>query len=261
MICGSVGGYNGGRSAARAPAEFAMPPRLVVLLAAAVLVIGPGRGAAADRYFVVVFGSQSMPKVPQQTHTFLTGFRVPAGQTAPADVFTISWLPATLVIRDLRLHPEPGVNLTLDQTLQLVTAQRQRVSLWGPYEVPPAVFGQFYRQYLRVAGGNYLYQAVDNINPNPRVVDCIHAVSDADPLFGRGHYPLVRFGTPASHHIVRQFFERNEVIDPAADHGGYLTALGVTAYPVIRREFRDIPGGRAPDWGWRLRPGIPIYRR
>ena len=53
---------------------------------------------------------------------------------------TISWFPATLVVHTFRLRPEPGVNLTLNDTLAVVQNQRQHVSVWGPFEVPEFIY-------------------------------------------------------------------------------------------------------------------------
>ena len=39
---------------------------------------------------------------------------------------------------------------------------------------------------------------------NLLISDCIHAVAAVDPVFGRGHYPLIRIGKPASRYIARR---------------------------------------------------------
>ncbi len=235
-----------------------MPARWLAALFALAVAAAPGH--AGERYFVVLFGSQSPPRLTFVAHTFATAVKVTDDLAAPGgvsvDAKTISWLPATLVIRGLHLRPEPGVNLSLADSLKYAADTGQRMTAWGPYEIPPDSYGRLVRQYDRVAGGFYQYQAVDSLNPDPRVANCIHAVTDTDPRFGRGRYPLLRVGDSATHHIVRQFFQRDRIIDPAADHGWLLGRLGVPG-DVVRHEFVAAPGGPGLDLGWRVRPPLP----
>ena len=226
-----------------------MPARFAVLVG---LLSGvPASGG--ERYYATFFGSQSVPRRAPLTHTFVAIMRVsdtPVGRSVA--VRSISWLPATLVIRDLRFRPEPGVNLPLPETLALVRGQGQRVSVWGPYEIPPEVHARLTAQADRVDSGYYQYQAIDDIRRAPDVVDCIHAVTDADPRFGRGHYPLSRFGESATHRIVQQFFARGLILNRDSDNGGLLSLLGVASEEVVRRDYRDAPLPRFDPF-WRLR--------
>ncbi len=71
--------------------------------------------APGERFYVLVFASQSVPRTPAYAHTWATVVRAvdrPGGRPAP-EAHTISWLPATLDIRPLRPRVEPGVNLGL----------------------------------------------------------------------------------------------------------------------------------------------------
>ena len=220
------------------PGTDAMTRRLFVLALAAGLA---HPAAAGDRHYVIPFGSQSVPKLPQFTHTWLTTVRVPGDPAAALEVRTTSWLPAKLVIRDAKLRPEPGVNLTLADTLAFAAKTNQRVSVWGPYEVLPGTYANAVRQWDKVESGFYQYLAVDGLRRDPAVADCIHAVTDADPEFGRRHYPLRRFGESATRYVAGQFYSRRLVIDDDRDHGWLLAKLGVPA-DVVRRTVR--PGGR-----------------
>src|SRR5262245_20057651 len=52
-----------------------------------------------ERYFIIIFGSQSTPKQPKYTHTWATVVKVTGcdGPGAPTiEEHTISWLPASL---------------------------------------------------------------------------------------------------------------------------------------------------------------------
>ena len=227
-----------------------MPARLAL----AIILSLAAPAAAEERYYVTFFGSQSTPRVARGTHTFVAVSRVAASAVGPVvDTRVISWLPATLAIKPLRFRPEPGVNLPLDRTLDYVRGNGERVSVWGPYRVLPEPYHRLIAQADLVDSGYYQYQAIDSIRPAPDVVDCIHAVTDADPSFGRYYYPLLRFGDSATHRVVQQFFERDLILDRHVDQGWLLPRLGVPPGEVARRDFRGslvIPG---LDPGWRLR--------
>src|SRR5262245_34843720 len=93
--------------------------------------------AQGERFFILLFSSQTCPKHPKYTHSWATVVKVTGcdGPGAPKiEQSTISWLPATLNIRVWSLCVEPGVNLTLDFTIQEMLRTGQRVSMWGPYE-------------------------------------------------------------------------------------------------------------------------------
>src|SRR5689334_7001698 len=68
-------------------------------------------------YYVMIFGSQSHPKLLQYTHTWGTFVRA-VGEGPDANNYvlyqhTISWLPESLDVRTWSLLPERGVNLDL----------------------------------------------------------------------------------------------------------------------------------------------------
>jgi len=76
-----------------------------------------------EKFYVLVFGSQSQPKIARLTHTWVTFVRVKQhgeAQGAEIDYHIISWLPTTLEVRTFRFRVEPGYNLHLYETLQTV---------------------------------------------------------------------------------------------------------------------------------------------
>ena len=95
-----------------------------------------GTGRGGEFYYVLIFGSQSSPKILRYTHTWATLVRVVGEGPDPRNyeiyAHTISWLPETLELRVWRPWPEPGVNLDLYQTLDVVYSNRERVTMWGP---------------------------------------------------------------------------------------------------------------------------------
>jgi hypothetical protein len=239
LACGCAA--NGCASLAKKPPTPAddITPRQAASIAAP-----PG-----ERYFILVFGSQSTPKRARYTHSWATVVKVTGcdGPGAPAvEEHTISWLPVTLNVRPLSCHVEPGVNLPLHSTIEEMLRNAERVSVWGPYEVGPGLAYRFGVQKAFLDSGLVGYQAIDSIGEAARTgagCDCIHAVTDMDPLFDRNQYPLSYFGDSASRNIVRQLHTRPIIICPEADHGWLLPLLGLDKYPIKRRSYsgRTLP--------------------
>ena len=77
---------------------------------------------------------------------------------------------------------------------------RERISVWGPYECRPSFFRRFLIQKEFIESGRIGYQCSDNCGEAARIgngCDCIHAVTDMDPEYGRENYPLIWFGDSA----------------------------------------------------------------
>jgi hypothetical protein len=195
-----------------------------------------------ERYYLLVFGSQSIPKVPRYTHTWVTAVRVPAGDVAGTqsgiEAHTISWMPATLSIRPWRFRVEPGVNLDLHTSMREMLSHDERVSLWGPFEIRPGLYQKVVMQKRFLESGTIGYQCIDTIGEAARLgngSDCYHAVTDADTLFDRRHYPLSRFGEAASENVAREVIDRGGVVGPCVKHDWLLPVLGLARYPITRR--------------------------
>jgi hypothetical protein len=220
-----------------------MRMRLAALLMVTIVCLWPARPAVADEaYYAIVFGSESTPKRLELTHTWITYVKVVGQGTEPANLqvtyHTISWLPATLKVRVFAMHPEPGVNLDLDSTLNYVLSHGESVDCWAPMRVTKDLYERSLYQYHRLMRGEALYKAADP--PNDDVYDCIHANSALDPVFGQFHYPLIRVGKPASAYIVKQIGARGVLFNPAEDTGWLISRLGIDRYPVrvIRPDIR-----------------------
>jgi hypothetical protein len=196
-----------------------------------------------ERYYVFVFGAQTTPKLPRFTHTWVTFVRAaPAAPGCPPAVehHSISWMPATLFIRTYWPCVEPGVNLTLYQSIEMALGYNERVSLWGPYEIPPGVYRKLMIQKAFVESGAIGYQCIDTYGEagaKGNGSDCIHAISDVDPLFGRQAYPLTYYGDAASLYILRRAVIRGAVPDIETTHDWLIPALGLDRYPIVRREY------------------------
>jgi hypothetical protein len=130
------------------------------------------------------------------------------------------------------------------------------VSLWGPYEIPPGLYRKLLIQEQFVGSGAIGYQCIDTIGEAARTgkgSNCVHAISDADSLFRRQAYPLSYFGDAASLHILRQLVIRGAVPDPYQTHDWLIPALGLTQYPIVRREYTPPPFPNLP----RFAPALP----
>src|SRR5689334_6387631 len=140
------------------------------ILARAVAVVGaivallPGPARGSERYYSIIFGSQSSPKLLRYTHTWATFIRVVGEGDDPRghQVYqhTISWLPATLEVRTWSPVPEPGVNLDLYATLEAVSRNGESVTMWGPFEVLPPIYERSLRVKSILDSGAAQYRAI-----------------------------------------------------------------------------------------------------
>jgi hypothetical protein len=186
-------------------------------------------------YYAMIFGSQSKPKLLQYTHTWATFIRA-VGEGPDANNYalyqhSISWLPQSLDVRTWSLLPEPGVNLDLYQTLEAVYREREHVTVWGPFRIHPLVYQRSLGVKAILDSGAAEYRAISTAR-DLLVSDCIHAVAAIDPIFGRGHYPLVRIGKPASRYIARQVMTRSVFDQWEADNSWLIPRLGLDRYPI-----------------------------
>jgi hypothetical protein len=194
----------------------------------------PAREAAGDSYYAIVFGSQTHPKQLRYTHTWATFVRA-ADSNIPGqpilEVHTISWLPESKDIKTWTPIPEPGVNLDLEQTLQVVLDDRQRVTAWGPFVISEMLYRRSLEVKQALETGEHQYRAISTPG-NLQNTNCIHAVTAVDPDFGRERYPLIRVGKPASRHIAREIMMRSPFDQYRFDNSWLIPRLGLDRYPV-----------------------------
>jgi hypothetical protein len=216
-------------------------------------------GPSDERHYLLVFGSQSTPKLPRYTHTWVTFVRArstPGQVPRVLEAHSISWMPATLDIHPWRFSIEPGVNLTLKVSVRMAMDSDERVSLWGPFEIPAGLYRKLLIQKQFLESGEIGYQCIDTTGETARTgrgSNCIHAISDADSLFRRQAYPLAYFGESASLHIVRLLAIRGLIPDPDSTHDALIPALGLDQYPIVRRAYTP---PLVPELS-RFAPGLP----
>jgi hypothetical protein len=195
-----------------------------------------------ERFYVMVFGSQTVVRVPRFTHTWVTVVKVTTipGCADTIDARTISWMPASLVIRPYSRSVEPGVNLGLHETIAEAKKHHEYISLWGPYETWPGFWKRFITQKEFLETGALAYQCSDGFGEAAQRANgcnCFHAITDMDPEYDRQQYPLLFFGNAASRNIVRQICERPLLIQPGQTHDWLVNALGLDNYPIVRRSY------------------------
>jgi hypothetical protein len=197
-----------------------------------------GARSEGSRLYLLVFASQSTPKLPRYTHTWATVVRVRRqGPNRPLEIDceTISWLPASLQIRTWDLRIEPGLNLDLRQTIDLLRAQGQRISLWGPYEIEPELYCHFLKQKAFLESGRVGYQALDELGEagiTGNGLNCIHAVANCDERIG---CPLWSFGESAGESIVENLADYGALVRSTQSHDWLISALGLNDYHIHRR--------------------------
>jgi hypothetical protein len=130
----------------------------------------------------------------------------------------------------------------LIDTLEYAIKERERVCLWGPYEIRPSFYQRFLvqKQFLETSGIGY--QCVDNMGESARTGDacaCMHAITDTDPQYGRANYPLIWYGDAASEHLAFRLRDRGSLLNPEIEHDHLLEPLGLTRYAIMRRRLGD----------------------
>jgi hypothetical protein len=214
----------------------------LVLCSIVALITLPAPAKAQESYYAIVFGSQRpVFNQPDHTHNWAVFVRVigdPCKPGALIEPFTVSWLPCTLIVRPLKLHPEPGVNLELHRTFAWAYDDRQRVSMWGPYQIDKSLYDSAVVKFARLESGEVRYKAADVGYDSWYVSNCIHALAD----ISQG--PRLRVGQPGWGESAAYFITltyRPFIIDDSRTHDWLLGPLGLGGYHVVRRDLEDNP--------------------
>ncbi len=210
----------------------------------ALIAVSAGQSRAEERYYTMIFGSQSSPKLYRYSHTWATFIRVVGEGDDPRgwQVYqhTISWYPASLQVRTWSPTPEPGINLDLYTTLDMVAKHGESVTMWGPFEMKREIYERSLRVKAGLESGAAQYRAISTAR-DMLVSDCIHAVAAVDPVFGRRHYPLIRIGKPASRYIARQVVTRTVYDQYQVEASWLVPRLGLDRYPIEVIAPQQIP--------------------
>jgi hypothetical protein len=199
-----------------------------------------------DRFFLFVFASQSVPKVPRYTHTWAVMVYQRAGTVV--DVSTISWMPADLQIKPLRFLVEPGVNESCRGVIQrILDESRERISVWGPYEAHPILYERFQAQKSFLESGALGYQCIDCVGEariRRNAGNCVHALK---PLHGFAWGDLLEQDGDAAGEFVARSLVRDGLAFPGPHESEWLMAgLGIQSLPLVRRTAATAPVAVAP---------------
>src|SRR5262249_21636430 len=154
------------------------------------------------------FAFECTPDLPRYAHTFATFVKAtgvgPCASQYAIEAHTISWCPASGVIRLARLCPERGVNRDLTGTLAWAPWLGAWISRWGPFQIRKELYDRAVAQECRLASGAIGYKVLDcGVRPGC-ASNCIHAVSDIveGPLLQTGTAYGDEAGAMVAHHFL-----------------------------------------------------------
>jgi hypothetical protein len=215
--------------------------RRILLLAVCGLLGFTSPARAEDRYYLIMMSAQTTPNLARIAHSFVTFVHTtcagvgPVPGNAALEAHTISWLPATGIVRTCALFPEIGRNYELHETIQKVLGDDCRVSLWGPYEIQPDLYERALERIGQLESGRVLYKASDAIRCKDKVCNCMHAID----VLGRGpsvHEGVTRCGEDASFDILQRLSPW--IVDCRQTHDWVACSLGLSKYPIIYRAWK-----------------------
>jgi hypothetical protein len=175
------------------------------------------------------FGADAGRFRPTRAHTWATYVRTTptAEGSLLVEPLTISWLPSDGSINSLRpFRPEPGVNLSLQQTMGYVASRGAQVKMWGPYETDAHRYHLAVQQAGLLQSGAIAYRAVDSFGNRPGMDHCVHAVTGADPVLAGRRQPMWRIGRKGTANLVGQYVQTG-AFDPTVRHDWLIPALGL----------------------------------
>ncbi len=180
---------------------------------------------ANDRYFMVVLASEARPRLPKLCHTFATFIKLSETDNSEShkmEIKTISWLPASLDIRPLRLRPELGTNLDLKASLEFAKRQNAMVVGWGPLPIKKELYDRAVKQIDWLNAGRMSFVVLDRRFRGQGASNCMHAVSDIDVDQGFLNTGLA-YGVPASQKVFNHL--RRWAVPSQEDFGPLLNLL------------------------------------
>lgn len=205
------------------------------------LAVPSGFCRAGDWYYLLVFGSESTPKLPRFTHTWATFVKVSGPCAGPYQIEcqTISWYAAKLELTPWRALPECGVNLDLPTTLRLAREHQEQVWQWGPYQIRQDLYDRACRRIEQLQRGELLYKTIDVGFRSTYAVSCIHAVSDLDREHRQLRVGLVHYGAAASYQVVQLF--RPWMFEACPSPDWLNDRLGLRCDSIVHRNLDQPP--------------------
>jgi len=208
-----------------------------VLAATLVAAFGAAQVARANEsYYLIVFAAQRDSKAPRYTHSFATFVKATGEGTDGIELehHTISWIAATKEVVLARTRPEPGVNLSLRDSLRLAASLDEQVSMWGPFEIRKSLYDRALMQIERLESRTVQYKALDGRFRPETALNCIHAISDLESENGLLD-TAVACGEDASRMIVEHL--RRWMIKSEGTQHWVAERLGLEESVVKRRSL------------------------
>jgi hypothetical protein len=144
---------------------------LFVWVAVFVSLTGQAQDNLRGRYFAVMFGYQGIGNRPVDSHTFATFINGNEIEDGYESLATISWLPATGIVRPLNI--ETGKNFSLQETLDIAKRNGYEVKAWGPFEITPQLYQLALQRIQALESGYYRYKMIPALFP--RQINCVKA--------------------------------------------------------------------------------------
>ncbi len=192
---------------------------------------------ADEKYFLTIFAAETVPFEPRKTHTFVVVHRV--GQEGLLEQSHISWFPQSRTLRGLTLIPEPGINLTIEETFAHCRKFNMVIAVWGPYEIKPEIYFYIVCQRKKLDSGYIKYKPTETFYPSSVAVNCYHAIwqpiapcRKLSGAFNCGH---------TSGATTVALFSR-WIMNPEITYDRLLETMIPPEQPLIRRGFDDRPG-------------------
>lgn len=196
---------------------------------------------AAPRYYMILFGGQSVPFVPRTAHTFGTFVKATPDATGALSLeqVTISWLPESGPVQPLRIRSVPGHNYTLEETFAIAAKNNARMSMWGPFEIDAGRYCAAAAQAATLESGAVRFRSLDSLGRNRRVQHCVHALTFADPKLQSLRQPVLKVGEPGTAKLAIKYAESGAFASTET-HEWLVGALGLDKQPVVvRRELGE----------------------
>jgi hypothetical protein len=198
----------------------------------------PTAQAADESYYLIVFAAQRAPTTPRFSHTFATVITATGSGTDTnkykVEEHTISWIAKSKEIVLARAKSEPGVNLSLRDSLGLAASLDEKISMFGPFEIKKELYDRALKQIAFLESDKVQYKALDARFRPETAINCIHAVSDLDTdqgLLDTG----AACGDEASRMVANHL--RSWMVKPETTHAWVIKRLGLEDEAITRHDW------------------------
>ena len=137
---------------------------------------------------------------------------------------------------------EPGRNLDLSGTFDIVLSQCQRVTAFGPYQICEQLYCRARNHKERLERGEVRYTTTDVVRNTNRVSNCIHALTVFNRENPRLRIGRTNYGVVASYYVTESYWDW--IVCPKQVHDWVADLLGLERYPINWRRLEQGPPRR-----------------